>query len=558
MGAWTNLGCGGVLDSNMPGLQIGGGPVTTWRINNIVATGGGANTDLTSTCTSHTAAATARTPTPSLGTGATLSLNLAATSYAMDVQAIGPGGTSNTATITYTVVALAFNRGDNIAGADQAARFTNVAAGMGGKTMLLSVGADYGTTVLSFNNIRPASVYTVNNADNARPARLIGFDIVDSLNVTVDGLVFPGSATPTNYTIMSIRRNSQVTDTITVRNCSMSGTSRATAPSSNQQNSISIFVSGDVTNVLVEDNVFSWVGRGISISGTTTNVIVQRNTFRYFFADGIAFGTVSGTSVLNNTFVSPMRYGGIVSPTSPDHADAYQFNNSAVISGLTLSGNVWIQADGNLGLTAGQAGQTSNTGMTMSRNLFVLRTVGIELGNQTSATVEDNTIFMTGSGVISQADYNCNDNIYTNVMRFRAAGTNTTSTSARNWAANFDIAAGMTNPASNVVAAASYPAITNTQYPVYSTTGTPTPIDYTPNITNTFDFSPYLNYTDARERLDNYDASTNPNGTDYANMTVAQIVARVVLILTPKTGGSLDLGAGVSAGAITLAGALKT
>jgi hypothetical protein len=557
MGDHTNKNSGGVYLKNLNLTVPTSPPVLYWKISGITNVGGGAAGDLTNSCAANTAFATARTPLPSSGDNSNLTLTLAATSYTMTVTATGLDGVSTaTCTLALTVVANAWNRGDDPVrdGVDAWNPFKTQA---GGLTLLISTGADYsaanGWGIFDLKSLVPASGrQTVAYADTARPSQIPLVDILGCHALDVNGLGIGGGA----GNKINLRDNGAggVCDDVHCYDFYPLGATVADVGplvASAGNNSFVVF-NASTTNSSVERCELRYGGRGFVLNGVGN--VIKGCTIRYFYGDGSAIGATTNCEFSGNRVYAPMRvpfdYSG-----SPDHLDMVQFSDSVTISGLLHFGNIFAQADGTGSASGIQSGATV-TGSSIYGNIFMHRALtAANIGVWTSSTIRDNTWFLTGSGLIGNSSSAANDNIPNTVTVFTGTGTSG-NVFLRNFiTSGYSLDSSFT-ATSNQIESVTYPLAV--QFPQTPAGGPAPGFNYEPDMGgSTFDFSSDLNYVNALERLNNYNASTNPNGTDYPNMTAAQITARILLILTPKSGGNLDLGASVTKGAVSLSGVQK-
>lgn len=584
-GAYTNLGSGGAYLKNL-GLTWPNSPtVAYWRISNIAAVGGGNASEITNTCASNTANAAAREPLPSGGDNSNLTKTLNATSYTMTVTAVGLDGSEASCTYTQNVVANAFNVGDDPV-RDGAGAYlpAGMATATGGKSLLLSTGADYRAPGVSPNGVFdigylvPSSGRTtVQYADPLRPSQIFGLRIINCHGMIVDGLGLGGGKVNKIQLLIS---GGGTVDDIEIKNCYPLGSSFATDVEIGGASNHSAAVIHDSTNVNVHNNSFTYTGRAFDIS-LGSSVIVDSNTVRYIYGDGAGIGDTPDCSLTNNIFASPMRDPFDRSGT-PDHVDCLQFSNHVTytfnIVRPIIKGNVWAQADGNCAWGGMQNGSDGVQNGLYANNIVTGHaTTGMAVGTGLVFDIRDSTIFFCASGKVNNSSVNANDNVTNGAFQVSIQSDAADPTAHDNTMSRLFTSGSISSLTThwsftnNAGPNVTYPNIVQFPWAAGSTDGgsfttggydpwaRPTNYDYEPDMGgSTYDWSPYLNYTDALERLNNYHPINNPNGTNYAGMTCAQIKARLLLVLTPKAGGLLDLGGGSTIGAVKLDGTLKT
>lgn len=543
MGAYTILGGGGVkLSSALLGLIAPNSPeVLFWRTAITSAVGGGATSDLQGALVANTAVATAKTPTPSLGLSTALSINLIGT-YVITCTAVGADNSEASCTLTYNIVANTFNLGDDNASFgrpdDLDAIRLNMGTSCGGKTMALSRGANFEGANMSLYGFVPSSGrFTVAYADVDHPSRCKQVFVQACKKLDLRGIAVGGI--PANRITITADAAGDTDDCHAYGCYSLNADPTNLAPGSPGDN-YGILIHGSVSNCSAEDCNMQYVGKAYSLSGTSNSML--RNKFRYIYGDARVVGQGTGLISKFNVFMSPMR-----SANNDDHMDALQIEDNSTINGFTSIGDIFIQADGNAGMIGTHSGATLTTSWLCSASIIVGRTVtGMQVGANHLGVWRDCTVFETGSGFISNATVDANDNIYTGSQRTLAPAGD--GAFLRYYTNGFiQLGGGTTYSKTDCVELDhAYSEIGQLTFGV-----DPINVNAQTLINGaTYDFSNVHNYADAFERLNNYHPSLNPNGTDYPNMTLDQIVTRVLTVLAPKLTGQLDLGGGNSIGAI--------
>lgn len=562
MGAKTPLNMGTVLLKNLVLVAPGSAPIANWRTTITSATGGGANTDLSS-LSSNTANATARSPAPTLGAINSLTLTtLAATSYAITVTGVTAGGLEATCTLTYVTQAGAFNLGDNNAAFGDPDEMFNETVAIrlgtktGGLTMLLSTGADLTSPVFRLTGFSPSSGRTtVQYADAARPSRVPNLLISNVNNFDVTGLGIGGAIAHKIWI-------SGTSDGTTVKNCYPLGDSIAdvainaggTAGGVNF-----IFLGGPgsaVTNCTIDNNYLRWGGRGIVLS-PSTGCSVTNNIIRYCYGDLCAIGVSTNDTITGNLALSPMRdtdTGGM-----PDHIDNMQWDGG-IITNLLFANNLFAEADGTATSSGFQGGAFNYVGVTYKNNISLFRaSTAANLTAWQDSTIADSTWLLVGSGKLGMTALGADDNVFNGQPGFSdgdghgghlGSGANALTRVFVPYAASMGASWTVTNsPNQNL-------SIPNAVQHVYDGIN----FNIEPDMGgSTYATSGIFKYANTLERLNNLTA-TNTAGADYPNMTPAQIKALILDVLTPATGGTLDLG-GANAntiGAVCRDGTLKT
>lgn len=534
-----------VLIKNIPGLIADdSAPIVAWRTGGITASGGGATGDWGGFLATNTSTETARTPNPTKGNITQLTTITLAGAYTYTVTGIAADGAEASATVTIEVVADAFNVGDIYDGGTMSSRF---AAKAGGLTWLFSSGWSR-TGVYGLQNITPTGRMGVKEADPSKPMKLNGLRLYNCQRVDVDGLTMGG--TPNHRFLV----DGNSTD-CTIRNCKSAADASWDYISPAIPNSHCIYKIDTATYITVEDGDFTWCPRPIMVGGAPVggvaraqNIAIRDNTFRTYYADAMSVGGCDGVELTGNIFIAPMRNDGNV-----DHIDGVQFTGSGseVSANVTIEGNLWVQGEGNAGSIGVMNTSASLTSLVYRYNVLLGRAgTAMNLGNGVAdAIIEDNTIFLTMSGKVAQyyhASDPQNDNITngvqnltlytaTNSVLRRILATGSVGSSPSGWTKTDNVGLGI-----------AFTAITQFSNVPGQSNYTPT---FEPTGVRTYDFSSVYKYANAFERLNNY-SPDNLAGADYASMTPAQIKALVLDVLTPA--------AGVTAGAITSGGSLKT
>lgn len=539
-----------VLLKNIPGLIAENStPIVAWRTGGITASGGGAVGDWGGFLATNTDTATARTPNPTKGSITSLSTITLTGSYAYTVTGIDADGAEATATVTVEVVADAFNVGDVNPAWAMSGRFATIAAGL---TWLFSAGWDR-DEIYTLQYIKPAGGrLTVKMADPAKPIRMSGLEFYDCQRIDVDGLVVGG--TPRNRFMVS-----SGSQDITIRNCRSPEDASPNYIYWPSPNSHSIFHVDYSSDVLIEDNEFHYCGRPMKIGGATwsgdynvKNVTIRRNKFRTYWADAVNIGGSQYVNVSDNVFIAPMRNAG-----NTDHIDGVQFTPNAA-DNITVERNVWVQGEGNAGSTAFMNSNSDGVTNLAYRNNLVLSRAASSLntglsGSLTAAEIEDNTFFLTMSGKIAQNAASENDNVWNGVQNLVLAAQSGCQLNRMLMTGDVGGSPAGWTKSDNLGLNIAYTAIKQFTYVAGQENYEP---EFLPTGTRTYDFSSVFNYADAFERLNNYHPVDNPVGTNYDALSIDQIVARILAVLTPKSGGAADLGGSVI-GAITLDGQLK-
>lgn len=558
MGAKTPLNMGTVLLKNLGLVATGSAPIANWRTTITSKVGGGATSDL-SNLSSNTANATARSPAPTLGANNSLTTTtLAATSYAITVTGVTAGGLEATCTLTYVIQAGAFNLGDNNAGFGDPDDLINdtlrirLGTKTGGLTMLLSTGADLTNQVLIFAAFVPASGRTtVQYADPARPSRIPNLRLSNTNSFDVTGLSIGGG-----YNVHKIWLDGTC-DGSTVKNTVPLGDSVANVSIGNQDagNVNFIYLNG-VSNCTVDNNYLLWGGRGITLSGTT-GCTVSNNVIRYFYGDAEAISTSTNDTVTGNQAYAPMR--DTDTGINPDHIDMRQWDvgplGGSTPTNLTYHGQIYAQADGTAAASGFQGGYNTYTGVDWRFCITLFRaSTAANLAAWQDSTIADSTWLLVGSGKVSQAASGADDNVFNGQPGFTTtggAGANALTRVFVPYTATMGGTWTVTNSPNHTF---SIPLAV--QFPYTGVT-----FNLEPDMGgSTYATSGIFKYANTLERLNNYNALTNTAGADYPNMTPAQIKALILDVLTPATGGSLDLGGANNntIGAVCLDGTLKT
>lgn len=543
-----------VLIKNIPGLIAPNSPpIAYFRTGNVTAFGGGVVGDWGGLLATNTAIATARTPNPTKGIITQLTTVTLVGGYTYDIIAVGENGEESTATVTINVVADAFNVGDANGGDVMSSRF---ATKSGGLTWLFTSGWER-AGVYALQNLNPTGRTIVTEADPSKPMKMNGLRLYNCQRVDVDGLTMGG--TPNHRFLV----DTNSTD-CTIKNCKSGADASWDYINPTTPNIHAIFKIDNCTYITVEDNHFEWCPRGILIGGANisgnpraTNIIVRNNTFRTYYGDAFSIGGCDTVDITGNTFIAPMRNEG-----NNDHIDGVQFGGSGadVSANVTIEGNMWIQGEGNAGSIGVMNTSVSVTNLVFRYNILLGRAAtSMDLRNNISdSTVEDNTIFLTMSGKIAQyyrATDPQNDNVYNGVQQIVL--TTATNSFMRRLLAVGNVGGSFTGwtKEDNLALGISYTAITQFSNVEGQSNYEPT---FEPTGVRTYDFSNVFNYANAFERLNNYSADNNAAGTNYTTLTVEQIRTRVLDTLTPKIGGSADLGGSSVIGAITKEGQLKS
>lgn len=538
MGAYTNKNSGGVYLKNL-GLTADGSPaVTSWRISNITAVGGGANGDLTNTLAagSPTAAnATARTPLPSVGSNTALTLTLAATSYTMTVTAVGADATEATCTLTFAVQASAFNIGDDYGsgGRDTAAAMNPWKTQVGGLTALIAVGADYGSTQLLLQNVAPSSGrMTVQYADPARPSRMASVRLSSCTAVDVASLGYGGAQ-------MNHIHADGCTD-CTVSDAYPLGASVADIYTPDPHSQRGLYVSA-CTDCNFPDNHLEWVGQGLAISAGSVRCYAPRTRMRYVYGDFMTFGTGVDMGCPDSIFCSPMRFLNV-----DDHIDFIQIGDATFPDGVDIRRVRCYQADGDSGSIPFINGGDGTGGLSPTKRVLMKGAVfchragtafngGLHAGG---SEYSDATIFQVPSGTVAINDVTAGpsdnlSNVTPAITMQPSTGTNLMERLFSSGSAMGTIAGWTKTSGGGTFANKVYD---NTQFTYAVGNYNREPAWTKPSV----DWSAYLNYADAYERLGNYHSVNNPVGMDYPNMSIDEIDVASRTILAPKVSGTLD------------------
>jgi len=549
MGQYTTPGAGTVLLKNL-GLTAPGSPeVVSWRTGGVVANGGGLASNLTGLLAANTSSTTARSPTPSLGSNSALTVvTLPATSYSITVTGVGSDGSEDTCILTYVPVVDAFSIGDDNASFGRPDQFdtlrTRIGTKTGGKDWLISTGTVYSGLTFSIRAFIPTSGSTgIRYADPARPTQIRGFSFNNCQHITAVAPGIGGGAV--NKVFFQVGCvDCHVQDAYPL------GASIADVLPTNQ-GSIAAVKMSSATDCTVTGSWFEYCGRGAEFT-VCTNCSVTGSIFRKNYGDGAAIGASTNTKVNRNIFIAPMRYMG-----SQNHIDGIQISDDITADSIEIAGNIWVEGEGNAGSIGFINGATVANSMVYKNNIVIQRAVRMMiLGIQNNATVSDSTFFTSASGLIGMNSSTENDNITNSVpdMNANAASTGA-NTLTRIGTVGSIPSLGVTWSLVDCRALGiAYTAVHQFVYDGVNFNRVPY---FDPVGVRTYDFSSVFNHANAFERLNNYHPVDNPAGFDYENKTPAEIRARVLDTLTPKTGGDWDLGAGVTVGAINLDGTLK-
>jgi hypothetical protein len=560
MGANTPPGMGTVLLKNLGLVASGSAAIVSWRTSNVVATGGGANTDLGGLLATNTATATARSPKTTLGSATALTtVTLPATSYAVTVTGVTAGGLEATCILTIVPQASAFNLGDDNASfgrpdnMDSLSQPGNLKTNTGGLTMLISTGADYTASPFAIDGFLPSSGRTaVRYADPARPSRVPGLQASGTNNFDFDGFGIGGGI---NHKIFL----HGACDSVTVKNCYPLGDSIADVAinaGGTAGNQDFILLSG-VTNCTADNNYLRWGGRGLVLGGGSSGNFITNNVIRYVFGDLSAVGQSTNDTVSGNLCLSPMRD---TDPSgSPDHIDNMQWDTavagtSNTATNLVWAGNIFAQADGTAAASGFQGGVNTYVGVTFKNNISLFRaSTAANLSGWQDSTLRDSTWLLVGSGKVGMQALNADDNVVNTTLNFVSgggAGANALTRVFIPYGRTMDATWTITNSPAHTF------NIPNSVQFSYDGVN----FNHEPDMGgSTYATSGVFKYANTLERLNNYHPVNNPAGADYPNMTPAQIKALIIDVLTPATSGSLDLG-GANAntiGAVARDGTLK-
>jgi hypothetical protein len=477
---------------------------------------------------------TAWTPVPSAtGAGSSGLRTKVGSTYAFTVTAHNAYG-SSTATLRIHIVGSAASIGSWRGGNDntQSAFIGSVSSfsSLGGDTLLLTRGVDRGANGLAFTAYPFTTMTTLKDADATHPATIINITLGGSDLPTTNMTVDVGTGGGINLTTMPAQRYRLVSaQHIVLTN------PRAIAPKDDpplwlggpptfQVNPVDgIVVSGTVANptsdVTINDGEF-WGHGGCFSDGSTapgqvTNITVNRLKCRWARNNSFFLAYMSNFTFNDCISMSNIIYGGL-HPDQIQRADDAAVSNGvfnrfvSMVAGGTAVQGFW---HGGSGLNGPEAGFVIKNSLIVENAQNAITFEGSGAGN----TVQDTTVYAiaTTGAVETNAGSAIQDGV---------TGT---------WQANVPLTRSFFLGRKFELTVTGGFVLTNTIF----RNNTPVSTDFA-----TADPQAYL-------------SAITPEQWDA--MSFADAVALHLAVFTPKSGGALDLGAGATIGAVTLAGALK-
>ncbi len=339
-GNLTPLNRGGVrlssLDNTTYGFHFSGldlmssthSPCALWTVTQTGGTAGHWNIPAVNT----PEGATAITPVPS-SAGVTAHLN--GGPYTFNVICTDAAGLTalSSKTLTVSIVTNAVNIGtaDSVSAGFAPVGFGGVA----GAQVLISTGTDKSNVRSTF---KCPNVYTntvlVTQADVARPAGLLNWEVQNCTNLQIDDITLTGDNRIAPSISGFFYLNNDVNLTMNRDAVIFTEATLGAAVHSD------ITLNG-VTNLTVNDFVGTYAASGITENAVANSDVTFNNTrFRYFYNNCVFQG--SGTDfTYNDTYcIAPMRRDAL-------HVDAFQIGDGATPINLAVNRFMVAQADGN-------------------------------------------------------------------------------------------------------------------------------------------------------------------------------------------------------------------